>query len=81
MVYLLNAYLSKIKANNNFNPYYPNVTFLCSLKTSENQRFSDVYRGYRNVTLGEYGLNTCSVDFQISPKNVETDLKELRLHI
>ena len=39
-----------------FNPYFPNVTFLYPLKTSENPRFSDVFRGYRNVTLGEYGL-------------------------
>ena len=39
-----------------FNPYSPNVTFLYSLKTWENRRFSDVFRGYRNVTLGEYGL-------------------------
>ena len=39
------------------NPYSPNVTFLYHLKTSENRRFSDVFRGNRNVTLGEYGLN------------------------
>ena len=39
------------------NPYSLNVTFLFLLKTSENRRFSDVFRGYRNVTLGEYGLN------------------------
>ena len=38
------------------NPYPPNVTFLYPLKTSENLRFSDVFRGYRNVTLGEHGL-------------------------
>ena len=38
------------------NPYSPNVTFLYPLKTLENLRFSDVFRGYRNVTLGEYGL-------------------------
>ena len=38
------------------NTYSPNVTFLYPLKTSENIRFSDVFRGYRNVTLGEYGL-------------------------
>ena len=37
-------------------PYSPYVTFLHPLKTSENRRFSDVFRGYRNVTLGEYGL-------------------------
>ena len=33
------------------NPFYSSVTFLQPLKTSENQRFSDVFRGYRNVTL------------------------------
>ena len=38
------------------NSYSPNVTFLYLLKTSENRRFSDVFRGYRNVTLGEWGL-------------------------
>ena len=38
------------------NPYSPNVTFLYPLKTSKNFRFSDIFRGYRNVTLGEYGL-------------------------
>ena len=40
-----------------FNPYSPNVTFLYPLKTSENLRFSDVFRGYRKVTLGEYELS------------------------
>ena len=38
------------------NPYSPNVTFLYPLKTSENRRFSDIFRGYRNVTLEEYEL-------------------------
>ena len=38
------------------NPYSPSVTFRYPQKTSENLRFSDVFRGYRNVTLGEYGL-------------------------
>ena len=38
------------------NPYSPNVTFLYPLKTSENRRFSDIFRVYRNATLGEYGL-------------------------
>ena len=36
--------------------YSPNVTFLYPLKTSKKPGFSDVFRGYRNVTLGEYGL-------------------------
>ena len=34
-----------------FNPFQSSVTFLYPLKTSENQRFSDIFRGYRNVTL------------------------------
>ena len=34
-----------------FNPFYSSVTFVYPLKTSENQRFSDVFRGYENVTL------------------------------
>ena len=33
------------------NPFYSNVTFLYPQKTSENLWFSDVFRGYRNVTL------------------------------
>ena len=31
-----------------FNPFEPNTPFLYPLKTLENQRFSDVFRGYRN---------------------------------
>ena len=33
------------------NRFQSSVTFLHPLKTSENERFSDVFRGYRNVTL------------------------------
>ena len=33
------------------NPFQSNVTFLYPLKTTENRRFSKVFRGYRNVTL------------------------------
>ena len=33
------------------NPFQSSVTFLYPLKTSENLWFSDVFRGYRNVTL------------------------------
>ena len=39
------------------NPYPPNVTFLYLLKTSE--------KGYRNVTLREYGLNNMNLKLQI----------------
>ena len=33
-----------------------NVPLLFPLKTSENLRFSDVFRGYKSGTLVEYGL-------------------------
>ena len=34
------------------NPFLPNVPFLTPLKTSENQRISDVFRGVKKGTLG-----------------------------
>ena len=34
------------------NPFQPNALFLYPLETPENQRFSEVFRGYRNGTLG-----------------------------
>ena len=37
--------------------FKPNVPFLYPLKTSENQKFSDVFRGYKNKTLDSNGLN------------------------
>ena len=37
------------------NPSHGNVPFLYPLKTSGNQRFSDVFRGYRNGTWREIG--------------------------
>ena len=40
-----------LKLQNLLNPFYSSVTFLYPLKTSENLWFSDVFRGYRNVTL------------------------------
>ena len=33
------------------NPFLFSVTFLYPLKTSETLWFSDIFRGYRNVTL------------------------------
>ena len=44
------------------NSYSSNVTFLYPLKTSENPRFSEVFRGYKNVTLAEYGLIRVRLD-------------------
>ena len=38
------------------------VTFLYLLKTSENRRFSDVFRGYKSVTLIINGLKGCIND-------------------
>ena len=34
------------------NLFLRNVQLLCSLKNSVNQRFSDVFRGYRNLIFG-----------------------------
>ena len=38
------------------NPFLTNAPLLYSLKTSENLRFSDIFRGYGSGTLVEYGL-------------------------
>ena len=54
---LLGFYGNLRRRGHSINSYSPNVTFLYPLKTSENLGFSDVFRGYRNVTLGEYELN------------------------
>ena len=37
--------------DNSFNSFQANVPFLYPMKTSEKQRFSDVFRGYRKVIL------------------------------
>ena len=44
------------KVRNSFNPFHANIPFLyppenVPLKTSENRRFSDVFRGYKKGTL------------------------------
>ena len=40
----------------NINPFQANAPFLYPLKTSENHRFSGVFRGYRNGELAGTGL-------------------------
>ena len=50
-----------------FSPFQSSVTFLYPLKTSENQRFSDVFRGYRNVTQDQNGLK---LNLEMFQKNV-----------
>ena len=44
------------KSSRYVHPYSTNVPLLYPLKTSEKQRFSDVFRGYRSRTLVENGL-------------------------
>ena len=44
-------------SNSNINPFSTKVPLLYPLKTFENRRFSDVFRGYRSGTLVENGLN------------------------
>ena len=51
---VLSLFMKKIIVE--FNPFSTNVLLLYSLKTSENLRFSDVFRGYRNRTLVENRL-------------------------
>ena len=44
-------------SNSNINPFSTKVPLLYHLKTFENRRFFDVFRGYRSGTLVENGLN------------------------
>ena len=39
------------------NPFFANFPILYSLKTTENQRFSGVFREYEMETLARYGLS------------------------
>ena len=41
-----------------FNSFSADVSLLYLLKTSENRRFSDIFRGYRSGTLVGNGLST-----------------------
>ena len=46
----------RIKKQTKINTFKANVPFLNPLKTSGNQRFSDIFRVYRNGTSGGNGL-------------------------
>ena len=52
--------------------FQSNVPLLYSLKTSENWRFSDVFRGHKSFTLVEHGLTTIVLPYMtmtyMSPK-------------
>ena len=50
----------------NFTPFPTNVSLLYPLKKSEN-RFSDVFRGYRGGTLAENGLMVFLKIYQFQP--------------
>ena len=49
--------------------------FLCPLKTTENQRSSDISRGYSNRTLGQNRLKAKAAGFQ----NINFGVKFLHL--
>ena len=57
------AYLCEIFHKKAINPFSTNVPLLYPLKTSENLRFSDVFRGYRSRALVENGL-TWEIKYQ-----------------
>ena len=64
----------------NHNPFSTNVLLLYPLKTSENFRFSDVFRGCRNGTLVENGLNSVSeIEFVLMRLNISTNQFEMPL--
>ena len=48
--------LESWKPTEDIKPFLANVSILYSLKTPENQRFSDVFRGYKMETLARSGL-------------------------
>ena len=64
----------------NIKPFSSNVPLLHPLKTSENLRFSDVFRGYKIGTLVENGLNTVSeIEFVLMRLNMSTNQFEMPL--
>ena len=46
----------KFEKYNWLNSFLPNISFIYILKTSENKKFSDVFRGYKKGTLKRKGL-------------------------
>ena len=46
---------NKVTNLNLINPFHATGFFLYPLKTSENQRFSNVFRGYRKRTMARNG--------------------------
>ena len=57
----------EVTALKNFmNPFHANVPFLYTLKTSENHRFADFFRGFRNGTLTQNGLRPLFWHFAMS---------------
>ena len=53
-----------------FNPFLANVPILCLLKTPENQKFSNVFKGDQEGTLGRNKLiNSLTINV---PHHIET---------
>ena len=60
------------------NPFSTNVPLLYPLKTSENRRLFDVFRGYRSETLVENGLRWFLKYFDYISDSVFVGLKTNR---
>ena len=59
------------------NPFSTNVLLLYSLKTQENQTFSDVFSEYRSATLVENGLNGILLATSKKKNSMELSLKRI----
>lgn len=48
----------KFRKYNSLSPFLPNVSVLNNLKTSENKRFADVFRGYEKGIYRRNGFKS-----------------------
>ena len=58
------------------NPFSTNVLLLYALKTSENRRFSDAFRGYRSGALVENGLRT--INYAVKKIKVREKIRNIK---
>ena len=71
--------LEHVARTNNINPFLSNVPFLHPLKTSGSLWFSDVFRGYKNGTLGKNVLSLRYIHiFHTTDKSKENILQAER---
>ena len=71
----------EIARSMSINPFSTNVPLLYPLKTSENLRFSDVFRGYRSGTLVKNGLRLLHDDHAHSFQDILETTNEKTIHI